>query len=218
MSPKLNELIEKIDAYSLRERVLLLLCALAVLVGIWQLAIEMPQERKRAQLTAELERISTAQSAQATQIAALSSALGQTVNGEVFAEREALRARLLTLDDELAALSQGLVSADQLPRILQDVLVSTTRLTLQRVQTHPVQELPLLGGGEEGRSTGVYKHSVTLRVTGSYFEVLGFLQSLEELPWRFYWDRLDYKVQGYPRGEIDIRVYTLSAEEGLLGV
>jgi MSHA biogenesis protein MshJ len=218
MSPKLNELVEKIDSYSLRERVLLLVCVLAVLVGIWQLAIEMPQERQRTQLRAELERINGAKSAQVTQVAALSSALGQAVDGDVFAERETLRARLATLDDDLAALSQGLVSADQLPRILQDVLVSTTSLNLLRVQTLPVQELPLLGAGEEGGSTGVFKHSVTLRVSGTYFEVVSFLQTLEELPWRFYWDRLDYKVHGYPRGEIDIRVYTLSAEEGLLGV
>lgn len=217
MSTNLSEVVGKIDGYSLRERVLLLLSAIALLVGVWQLAIELPQERQRTQLQEELERIHSAQSAQAAQIAALSSALGPAAGG-IFVERDALQARLAAMDDELAALSQGLVSADQLPRILQDVLVSTTRLSLVRVQTLPVQELPLAMDSTADGSTGVYKHSVTLRVSGSYFEVLGFLQTLEELPWRFYWDRLDYTLEAYPRGIIDIRVYTLSAEEGLLGV
>lgn len=217
MNANLSQLVVKIDGYSLRERVLLLLSAIALLVGVWQLAIELPQERQRTQLQEALERIHSARSAQAAQIAALSSALGPAAGG-IFAERDALQVRLAAMDDELAALSQGLVGADQLPRILQDVLVSTTRLSLVRVQTLPVKELPLAMDSASDGSTGVYKHSVTLRVSGSYFEVLGFLQTLEELPWRFYWDRLDYTREAYPRGIIDIRVYTLSAEEGLLGV
>lgn len=222
MSSKLTPVITKIDSYSLRERVLLLLGALAVLVGIWQLAIELPQERQRALLMAELERVHSAQSAQATQIATLSGTLngtlGQAASDPLRAEHAALQARLAELDDELAGLTHGLVSAEQLPRILQDVLLSTTRLRLVRVQTLPVKELPLTGSDVQDGTTGVYRHSVALQVSGTYFEVLDFLQTLEGLPWRFYWDRLDYRLQTYPRGLIDIRVYTLSTEEGLLGV
>lgn len=223
MNPKLNAVVEKVDNYSLRERVLLLLCAVAVLVGIWQLALEMPQERKRAQLNERLEQVANAQQAQSAQIAALSSALGQSGQEELRKERDALRERLSVLDEDLAALSHGLVSADQLPEILQDVLVSTTRLKLLRVRTLPVEELLLSSSDESGASesdgaTGVFKHSVALKVSGTYFEVLAFLQTLEGLSWRFYWDGLDYRVSDYPNAEIDIRVYTLSAEEGLLGV
>lgn len=214
----LDKLAAKVDACSLRERVLLLLCALAVLVGFWQAVVELPQERQRAQLLTELERIQNAESAQASQLAALNSALGRADGRHQQAERDALQARLASLENELADLSHGLVSAEQLPRILQDVLVSTTRLNLLRVQTLPVQELPLVSADAEQSPTGVFQHSVGLQVSGTYFEVLEFLQTLEHLPWRFYWDRLDYKLLEYPRGIIDIRVYTLSAEEGLLGV
>lgn len=228
MRDKLHQLAEKIDNYSLRERVLLLFCALAVLVGIWQLAFEMPQERKRSELQEKLDQLSTDQSAQAAQIAALTSAYASDSEQELRAERAALKLQLETLDQELAALSHGLVSAEQLPQILQDVLVSTTELKLIRVKTLPVEELPLQSSAEQSASeaeppeadvaTGVFKHSVTLTVNGTYFEVVEFLRTLESLEWRFYWDQLDYTVTAYPRADIEIRVYTLSAEEGLLGV
>lgn len=228
MHDKLHQLSEKIDSYSLRERVLLLCCILVVLVGIWQLAFELPQERNRTQLEDELAKISTDQSAQTAQIAALTSAYAGDSQKELRAQRDALQLQLEALDRDLSELSHGLVSAEQLPQILQDVLVSTTRLKLIRVKTLPVAELPLQRSQEPAASdpeaaetevsTGVYKHGVTLTVSGSYFELINFLQALEALEWRFYWDRLDYAVNDYPRAEIEIRVYTLSAEEGLLGV
>lgn len=230
MRDKLQQLSEKIDSYSLRERVLLLFCALAILVGIWQLAIELPQEQKRAQLEERLSKINSDQRALAAQVEALTSAYASDSQKELRAERDALQLELEVLDTELSELSHGLVSAEQLPQILQDVLVSTTQLKLIRVKTLPVEELPLQRpstptaadsnpeAAETEVSTGVYKHSVTLRVSGTYFELTEFLQTLEGLEWRFYWDRLDYTVTDYPRAEIEIRVYTLSAEEGLLGV
>ena len=65
---------------------------------------------------------------------------------------------------------------------------------------------------------GVYEHVVEMRASGSYFQIIQFLTALEALSWRFYWQRLDYKVTEYPNAEIILRVYTLSSEEGLLGV
>jgi len=59
---------------------------------------------------------------------------------------------------------------------------------------------------------------VELEVSAGYFQLLDLLQRLEALPWRFYWDRLEYRRSDYPRGHIRLRVHTLTAEEGLLGV
>jgi len=70
----------------------------------------------------------------------------------------------------------------------------------------------------ERESVGVYKHSTSLKIKGGYFQVLEYVRRLENLTWRFYWDRMSYSVSTYPQAEIEIRVYTLSAEEGLLGV
>jgi len=213
---------ERVEAYSLRERVLLLLCLIAVLIGLWQWLIELPQERQREQIEQQRTAVANDRDAQQAQLAAL-------MRTEAYArparELEQLQGTLDELNASLASLSQGLVSANQLPQILQEVLISTTELQLRRVRTLPVEELPLTkaADGTEAAepvetATGVFRHSVELDVSGDFFEVLSFLRRLEGLPWRFYWDRLDYEVMDYPVGDIRLRVYTLSAEEGLLGV
>lgn len=220
---RMQEWMERLDAFSLRERVLLLLCVLAVLIGAWQLLIELPQEQRREQIQQQRDAVAADTKNQRAQLEALASiSSGESLTREL----EQLRNQVAQLDESLASLSQGLVSADHLPEILQEVLVSTTELTIRRVRTLPVEELHLSAAGDAGSrndeqggpSTGVYRHSVELEVAGDYFEVLNFLQRLEGLRWRFYWDRLDYEVADYPMGEILLRVYTLSAEEGLLGV
>lgn len=221
---RVQEWMERLDAFSLRERVLLLLCVLAVLIGAWQLLIELPQEQRREQIQQQRDAVAADTKNQRAQLEALASIdSGESLTREL----EQLRNQVAQLDESLASLSQGLVSADQLPEILQEVLVSTTELTIRRVRTLPVEELHLSSSaGDTGSrndeqgvpSTGVYRHSVELEMAGDYFEVLNFLQRLEGLRWRFYWDRLDYEVADYPMGEILLRVYTLSAEEGLLGV
>jgi len=91
---------------------------------------------------------------------------------------------------------------------------------LQLVQTNsdaaPAAQ-PNPAAAEES-SAGVYQHAVELRVSGNYNQILHFLIALERLPWRFYWQSLDYKVEHYPNAEVTLRVYTLSSEEGLFGV
>ncbi len=64
---------------------------------------------------------------------------------------------------------------------------------------------------------GVYKHTVVLALEGSYFNVITYLKSLENLPWKIYWHELDYSVTDYPKAEVLLEVYTLSTEEGFIG-
>jgi len=218
-----RDLSAKFDAYSLRERSLVLFCMLALVVGIWQLAFALPQEKHREQLQAELTQVKTDIEAQEAQRQAFASA----IQGDQGSKLERLEARLEKLNDQLANLSQGLVEARQLPEILQQVLISTTEVRLRRLRTLPVRELqlqPLKSGSEtteaaeKERATGIFQHRVELEVSASYFQLLALLQQLEALPWRFYWDQLDYQRNAYPRGDIRLRVHTLTAEEGLLGV
>lgn len=214
---KWQQVQDKLNAYSLRERVLLLLCVVAVVVGLWQFFVELPREQYREQLQQQRTQVAADTRNQQAQLDALSQvdeAAGPT------SELERLQQQVAQLDESLASLSQGLISAQRLPELLQEVLISTTELRLHRVRTLPVEELRLgsAGSDDDSSSTGVYRHTVALEVSGDYFETLKFLQRLEALSWRFYWDQLVYDVDAYPRATMHLKVYTLSAEEGLLGV
>ncbi|WP_111640413.1 type II secretion system protein GspM [Marinimicrobium alkaliphilum] len=213
-----RQLAQRFDGFSLRERLLVAAGALAVVVALWLLLVQDPVAERREALRAEQAAVAREQQAQQLQLDALTQRDAAGAPSSLQRQRDNLLARRDNLDERLAALSQGLVSAEQLPSLLEDVLLTTGQLELIQMRTLPVEMLSLRGiNGDEG-STGVYQHSVALTLRGSYFEVLAFLQALEDLPWRFYWEQLEYAVETYPKAEVKVRVYTLSAEEGLLGV
>lgn len=217
-----HQLQEKIDARNLRERALLLLCSLAMLFLLWDLVVQSGLTREQKRLTSELNEVSAQRRALNDQLSVLALALASDPNLEQKNRLQQLTREIDDINARLAGLTQGLIAADDLPKILQDMLIKTSSLRLEQMQTLPVEELSLLSQQDASvagqASAGIFKHAVVLRVSGTYFELLAFLQQLESSPWRFYWEQLDYRVNDYPQADILLRVYTLGAEKGALGV
>lgn len=232
MAASLKQLQEKIDERILRERVLIFLSAIALVFMLWNLFIHGGLDKKLQDGRVELAELEKQQTATQGQIMTITQALLSDPARLKKEQISQLKMDINAVETQLQNESQSLIKADQLPQALQDVLLKTSQLTLLEVATLPIHELKLIAadpaaGAIENNSTqslagvrsaGVYEHAVELRVGGSYFQVLQFLTALEALPWRFYWQQLDYKVTQYPNAEIILRVYTLSSEEGLLGV
>ncbi len=232
MSASLKQLQEKIDGRILRERVLIFLSAIALVFMLWNFLIHGALNKKLQDSQVELAELEKQHSLTQGQILTISQALLSDPARLKKEQISQLKIDINAVEAQLQNESKSLIKADQLPQALQDVLQKTSQLTLLEVATLPIRELKLLSAdpvvealGNSAnqalpgvRSAGVYEHAVELRVGGSYFQVLQFLTALEALPWRFYWQQLDYKVTQYPNAEIILRVYTLSSEEGLLGV
>ncbi len=228
----IKQLQEKIDARIMRERVLIFLSAIAVVFMLWNFIIQAPFDKKMQATKTELAELATQSTTTQAQITAATTALLNDPHRLKKAQITQLKTDIAEVESRLQNTSQSLIKAEQLPQVLQDVLQKTTQLTLLEVATLPMRELQFIsvngvvsvsenkGSSEnqEPRSMGVFEHVVELRVAGNYFQIVQFLTALEALPWRFYWQRLDYSVTQYPSAEIILRVYTLSSEEGLLGV
>jgi MSHA biogenesis protein MshJ len=222
----LKELQEKFDKRILRERCLIFLSATALLFMLWNIIVQDSIDKKIKDTQIKIDAAIVQRTATQTQVAVVAQAMLNDPNRIKSEQIEQLQTDIKDAQEKLHAASKGLIRAEQLPQVLQEVLQKTTQLSLLSVSTLPVREIPIeitsadlinpssLNSGE----MGIYEHAVELRVAGNYFQVLEWLKALEALPWRFYWQQLDYKVTQYPRSEIRLRVYTLSTEAGLLGV
>ena len=222
MWESLKKVQERIDARIMRERVLIFLTILAMIFMLWNFAQSSFDKEKDA-TRAQLETLATQRTAIQAQISATTQSLLNNPNKIKNEQIEQLEDDIKKLETQLQNVSQNLIKAEQLPLALQEVLKKTDQLTLLEVNTLPAQELKFVGAGDgaaesDENNAGVFQHNVQLRVKGSFNQVLQFLISLEHLPWRFYWQSLNYKVEQYPNAEIELRVYTLSSEEGLFGV
>ncbi|MCI0590119.1 MAG: MSHA biogenesis protein MshJ, partial [Gammaproteobacteria bacterium] len=63
-----------------------------------------------------------------------------------------------------------------------------------------------------------YMHGLRMEFEGGYLDTLDYLRKLEALPWAFFWDSVDFKVEKYPKALGSITVYTLSLDANWIGV
>jgi MSHA biogenesis protein MshJ len=226
MPPAITSLLEKIDSRILRERVLIFLTLLALIFLLWNFLVQARFDRERNALQAEATKIANEQQTLQTQMSTLAMAMASDPAIAKTNIIQKLNTDIASVEARLSGLSQGLISAEQLPKVLEEVLLRTSSIKLLQVRTLAATELQLITATPDAKNesnpatggTGVYKHGVLIRVAGSYSQLVQLMTEIETLQWKFYWESLDYTVKQYPNAEIDIRVFTLSSEEGLLGV
>ena len=74
-------------------------------------------------------------------------------------------------------------------------------------------------GSEVAHSTmTLYRHGIKLKFEGSYFQLRDYLQQMESLSWRFFWQDFDYRLVEYPSSELEVEIYSLSTKRAFLGV
>jgi MSHA biogenesis protein MshJ len=74
-----------------------------------------------------------------------------------------------------------------------------------------------LSASEDESDVTFYRHGLEIEVEGSYAACLEYLNAIESLPWRLYWQVLELDVIDYPRNRVRIEVSTLSLDEEWIG-
>ncbi|VUD56796.1 hypothetical protein TDB9533_02403 [Thalassocella blandensis] len=241
---------DQFNGRAIRERIILALCLFAVVYGVFYYGFFFPLDVKKAAIQKRLDDLGKESEKLSAQEIVFAQAIENDPNAEKKRELTRLSQQLKFLDEDLMKLSVGLISAEQLPIALRDVLLQSKGLELLGLEAQAPSKLalsepPKLDAGtssetspektqdelngqknqkqkeassqEANRGVGLYKHAVKLAIEGEYFTVVDYLKSIEELPWKIYWQTLDYQVQDYPRAKVVLEVYTLSTEKGFIG-
>lgn len=225
MRERIAKLAESIDRLSLRERLFLLAAGLFVMGGLWEAVLAAP--------LAERERIANEKvTALEARPRKLDESLGIAAAGAsegVPAQLDRLRALRETVEareGEIRALTESLVDPAEMRRVLEELLQRQDGLTLVSAVNRPAE--PLLDDAGDGEGTGgvdaqsdapkLYRHSLVLRLRGSYLDCLRYLESVERLPWNVYWSRLELSADEYPVNDIMLELTTLSLEPEWIGV
>ncbi|MFL0799982.1 MAG: hypothetical protein K6L80_06020 [Agarilytica sp.] len=229
---------EIIDTKPIRERGIIALLILAVVWSGFNFAFLMPLDKEKAKLKVRMDDAEQALKNLSAQEVVLAKALTNDPNAVKKKEIDQLEKKLINLEENLQTLSAGLIPAGALPEALHDVLQNVGSLKLLGMQTLAPSKLQLVraetasadsndeNSNDENNelreddvdNVGVFKHSVVVALEGKYFDVVSYLSALESLPWKFYWESIDYEVNQYPKARVLIEVYTLSTDEGVLGV
>ena len=226
MIARLTPWFERVDALSLKERVLVLAAVILGVIMAWDSWLLRPLEQERARLQDSVNAIQQALTESAT--------VAQTVITAGQADPDApLQSSLARNRAELAALEQSIkgkvgrmIPPEQMAQVLESVL---TRFdSLQFIGLEGLGAEPLTKPTAEAKAApkqhsantphGAYRHGIRIRFAGSYLAAVAYLRALEALPFGFFWDAIELETTGYPRTEGSIVVYTLSLDPGWIGV
>lgn len=222
---KPEEIIQKIDAMSRRERIMVFAAALTVVVGIGYAALIDPQLARRASLVKQIE----SQRQQLKTVRAELQSFAQGVRDPDAPNRarlETIKRQLAEIESYLHEKQEHLVPADRIGALLEEVLRRNRGLQLVSLKTlaaAPLVEIvPAKGSATAGAPAGpekqIYKHGVEITVKGSYLDLLEYLGQLEALPWQVYWGKAQLEAQEHPVSALTLTVYTLSLEKAWLRI
>lgn len=228
MKQQILALFAKLDAMSLRERIMMFAAAAIVLVALVNTLVWTPLQAKQ-------KRLGVAQRQIQGEIVSTQLESEQKLKAFAVDPDQANRQRqqnLLRQRDQLTRhLTQqqkDLVPAEKMAELLENVLKQHPRLHLISLRTinngappglaqkaaapeaAAAAKLPAPGSPEsEGP---LFRHGVQVIIEGSYPDLLDYAQALENLPWQLYWGDLQLDVQTWPKAYLSFELYTLSLD------
>lgn len=214
MKARFEQLAQKFDVLSQRERGLIALAVLVLVAMSAYMPIESlwKQQHSTAQQVKALEQENKISM---QQIDLYQQRLAMDPNHDYRQRLNLLQQQNQEIDAQLNEQMVDMVPADYMPELLGNLLGQVQGIKLLKFTS--VTPVPLLAVGEE-KKLNLYSHGIRMSLEGDYFSVLRFVEAVEAMPDKLYWKRLDYKVAEYPKGKIDIELYTLSINKDFISV
>lgn len=198
-----------------REKVLISLCGLVVIILALQTWLLDPLLDRYQQQSSRLQTLQTNQHTMRNTIQQLQSQLSSNPDAEIDIELNHLQTHHQQLSQQLSERMGGLVAPSQMASLLQEVLSKAQALTLVSLASLPAEPIRLTESGVAGDA--YFIHPVRLEIIGSYFAIRDYLAALESLPVNYYWRRFHYQVDQHPNGRLILEVYTLGTQKEFIG-
>ena len=228
-------------AITLREQLLIFVTGvIAVVFIIHTLLIDQNQQRIGL-LEKDIKRISTTIASKQQTIAIFEQALAEDPNAKINRTIQEYERNLKQVDIALLTLTSDLIDPIQMRMALSELLAlqkGVKLLSFDAISAEPLalpalnnnagteenkvanQEStePVLAVEAEPETLKLYKHGLRIKLSGRYFQLRDYLRQLEQMRYRFFWQRFDYQLTEYPVSEVEIELYSLSTKQEFLGV
>lgn len=224
----MKALLARWYALNAREQNLALLVAFAVFGMLYVLVVVDPLEAAIKAQHAEVSQLSAQMDDNQGALTDMQGKLAADPNLPYRTRLLAAQDRQNQLQAQLDGQTAALISPQQMKNLLQTLLKEQPGLQLNALSSfsEPLQlskpdaDKPDVDKTDAPPVAVLYRHGVRMQLSGSYFDVLKYLQQVEGSGWRLYWQRLDYRVgeAGPSHAEIELEVYTLSRSAEWIGV
>ena len=215
-----DQLAEKVDALSLRERLFVLGAVLVVTGGLWEAVLASPLAARKTEVQKSIESISERLAQLDETIIITAQGLDGGVDNEADRLRQ-LRQQVLRNEETVRIFTSDLIDPGQMRFVIEDLILQQNELRLIRAENLPVSALIPPDENDpspDDDDPNLYRHGLFLELEGAYLPVLNYLTSIERLPWQIYWGRIDIETLEHPTLRVLIELHTLSLEQEWIGV
>jgi len=129
---------------------------------------------------------------------------------------EALRAELAALQRTIAEEERAFTPPERMREVLERMIGPHARVSLAELKSLPVE--PLVAAGDAKLPRPVYRHGVEFVLHGRYEDLYAWLRSLEALPTRVYWGRVELEASDWPVHRLRVKLHTISFDRAWLAV
>lgn len=222
MKSALIRMAARLDALTLRERVLVFAAAAAGIVFVaFYLGLKpmfARQEALRVQIVQQQDHIEGLDA----ELRARVEAAQVDPDAPARARIAAVRTDTEALAGELRAMQHGLVPPGRMAPLVDAILRANGRLQLVSMRTlaaEPVTGAQPAGtaatpaaSGETAPAALLYRHGVEVMVRGNYLDMVAYMAALEAMPTRLFWGRAQLEAETWPSSRLTLNLYTLSLD------
>lgn len=208
------EIIEgKINALEIRERILVCVTAIFLIVGLsYQLWFSPYLENIRSLKKQHRESIRSGQDFKNT-LVVLESEIARDPNQAIRKAISEAKQKEKNLNQVLTLSSAGLIAPERMLPVLGEVLGKRSGLRLIEMINKPPERV---SGNQGNQQVALFKHGLELRFYGTFENVREYVRRLENMSEKVYLDEVNYQLSEYPGGEFVLKAHTLSVYEALI--
>ncbi|MEC5386084.1 type II secretion system protein GspM [Uliginosibacterium sp. H3] len=216
-------LADRFDALQPRERVILFVGALVIVLGAFYVFV-----LDRAWMQYQLANKSMQQSdktlnALREQELALSQLTAETPDQQAGRSIAEMRRINAATRDRLAGASMPLVGPDKMRTVLTDLIAAQDGLQLVSARSLPPEDLladssAAASAPRVASAQSLYRQSLELTVQGDYRALAEYLRKVEGLPWKVQVGSVSLRSESYPRNSLKVVLHTLSLERSWIGL
>ncbi|SDH35845.1 MSHA biogenesis protein MshJ [Vibrio xiamenensis] len=214
MAKVYNLLNQHYSKLSDREKGLVMLCGLvALILGLLTAIIEPSYKNNKALAQQIQDQTLANQSAQSKNMV-MEAKLQRDPDADIDQELKQLLKQSQELSEQASHIVKNFITPEAMAHLLEEVLASSKSLHLVSLESLPAKPLTQQ---QASSGSGYYLHPVRLEMTGSYFAIQTYLQRLEAMKAKYYWQHFEYQVDAYPKARVILQVYTLGTSKEFIG-
>ena len=219
MQDRFKALIERVNSLTLRERLLVLIACLVVMHQAWDSLLWIPLGQQQERLLAQKTQLGEQMLQLQVDLKLQTAKAALDPDRETEKQIKSIKSQLSAVNQQIKQASSSLVSPSEMAKLLEQLLVSEKGLGLVSLKTlDSVDLIPADAKRLANNNYQIYRHGFSIEFEGGYLETLRYIEALEKLPWKFFWEGIEYQVERYPESRVKLNLYTLSLSKGWIGV